>query len=88
MSWNRSGEGVKCKKLKFSGKIAALHRFKKCARQMLHLRAVQSAWRSGLHETTNGIFGTGKKDLLFASLDFTRDVIAKYERIGNKYKTD
>ena len=55
---------------------------------MLHLRAVQSAWRSGLHETTNGIFGTGKKDLLFASLDFTRDVIAKYERIGNKYKTD
>ena len=44
---------------------------------MLHLRAVQSAWRSGLHETTNGIFGTGKKDLLFASLDFTRDVIAK-----------
>ena len=50
---------------------------KKCARQMLHLRAVHSAWRCALHETTNGIFGTGKKDLLFASLDFTRDVIAK-----------
>ena len=37
-----------------------------------------------MHETTNERFETGKKALLFGSLDFTRGVIAKFQRIGKR----
>ena len=32
-----------------------------------------------MHETTNASLDPGKKALLFASLDFTRGVIAKFQ---------
>ena len=51
---------------------------------MLHLRGAQSAGLCALHETTNGSFDPGKKAVLFAWLDFTRGVIAKFQRIGNE----